>query len=108
MIWVIGILLFVAFGLLIAALLQLRAVNAKLQKVNVQLTHLTDLQVTRQARIAMARSVGRPPGVDAAARTTRRDSHDLPLTGRQGRIAIRRTDQQDQPEETPEESPWPS
>lgn len=36
----------------------------------------------RSTPIAQARAHHRVPGVDATARTTRRDSNDLPLTGR--------------------------
>jgi hypothetical protein len=50
-------------------------------------------QAARNARLHAARTSTRVPGVDARARTTRRDSDDLPATGRMSQgVHRKRTD----------------
>lgn len=67
-------------------ILVLQVMNYRqLSKLRAQLTHV-EMQLNgfrvRQGKIASRKSSSKPPGVDAKARTVRRDTDDLPATGR--------------------------
>lgn len=76
MIWVIPTIIVVGFWV---QLLRLAKINAELLALRAQVKVLTTV---RQQRVASSRSNKGTPVVDAKARTTVRDSHDLPTTGR--------------------------
>ena len=85
-----------AEALLLAGLLILAvsvAVLAERQRrFRRELDQLRSESAARNASVAARRTHRASPGVDAAGRTTRRDSDDLPLTGRmsQGVQRVRR------------------
>jgi hypothetical protein len=67
---------------------------SKLEKVNRKLDALTkrynNLMTTRQGRISRTVTDTRSPRVDAQARTTRRDTPDLPTRGGKMSTAVHR------------------
>jgi len=74
-IWVIVVVL----ALMAVALATLFERTKRLQD---DINRLRSEAAARKSSIAQARTTRKPPGVDAHAVTTRRDTNDLPLTGR--------------------------
>lgn len=73
--WVIA----VVFTLMAVAVAVLFDRTKRLQD---EINRLRSEAASRKSSIAQARAIRKPPGVDAHAVTTRRDTNDLPLTGR--------------------------
>lgn len=73
--WVIIALLLIILAYLVILHRRLDGVENKLRVMNSKFS-------TRQTGVAHRRSTESIPHVDARARTVRRDTHDLPVTGR--------------------------
>lgn len=80
--------------LLVLLLLGQIMLLALLWRMRGTLTHyhklVADRTMSHQAQIRVSNSSKPHPKVDAKARTTRRDSNDLPATGRSSSIGITR------------------
>lgn len=79
MIWVVLTIIAVAVVTLIAMQVSMRR---DVKKLDVRLQYHIVSTSTRQSRVVNQVVTRRNPQVDAVARTVKRDSNDLPLTGR--------------------------
>lgn len=76
--WVIVVIQLVVLVMLLRIAAQLRDVKDRLRVISTKV----DEQKARQSQITARRASSSTPQVDAKARTTKRDTDDLPLTGR--------------------------
>lgn len=88
--WIWLILLLSNLGLLIVLLRAIRGSDNQLQQMNQKLDLLVKCTTSRQTQVAHRTTTSGTPHVDAKARTTRRDSSDLPVASRMSRIATHR------------------
>jgi hypothetical protein len=90
MIWVQLILLLIAIGLLNQLNKLVRDINTTLKQMALDIQLLVQSSTSHQTSVAHRTTTRQVPGVDSRGRTTRRDTDDLPRSGRMGRISLSR------------------
>lgn len=81
---------FLLLGLGLAALVYLILIHRQLRQIDVRLTIFLNRLNSRQASVrGIQKTSHASPPIDARARTTRRDTDDLPRTGRMGKLQPR-------------------
>lgn len=103
----------IAIGLLILVVailaIAVGVLFEKFRSLRRDLDALRSESAARNSAIRAARTHHAPPGVDARARTTRRDTDDLPLTGRMSQGVKRvRTDARSRDDDRLPPGPGPS
>lgn len=69
--------------LLVLLMIWVAVLSERLRQFNIEILRLrSKVEGAKNNSIPISRAPHRPPGVDAHARTTRRDTDDLPHTGR--------------------------
>lgn len=90
MIWILLILLLVLIGLFSQLVKLARDINTTLKQVAQDTQLLAHSSTSHQTSTAHRVTSAKIPVVDSKGRTTRRDTDDLPRSGRMGRITTSR------------------